>query len=118
MTTDARYTRQMRLAEVGENGQRRLAMSEVRLAGEGTAAAIEARYLGGAGVSTTTSATSRSAGSPSTLPRPSPPLEPGPPWLASLSPAAREVASGAYAALTVVRAILADSPHPRVRTAR
>jgi hypothetical protein len=45
-----RYTRQVRLAEVGEAGQARLRESELAVRGGGVAGAIEARYLAGAGV--------------------------------------------------------------------
>ncbi|MGO8992918.1 MAG: hypothetical protein ACLQVI_06295 [Polyangiaceae bacterium] len=100
MTAALRFTRQVRLAEVGEEGQARLTCVAVRVAHDGLAGDVEARYLVGAGA------------------RVAVPLggtvEPLPSWLASLSPVAREVASGAYAALSAVRATLSGEPHPRV----
>jgi hypothetical protein len=101
LTAELRFTRQVRLAEVGEEGQSRLASAVVRVAGEGLASAVEARYLRGAGVRV-----ERGGAEPA--------AEPPPTWLSSLAPSARAVAAGAYAALTVVRAVVAGEPHPRV----
>lgn len=45
-----RYTRQIRLPEIGEAGQARLRMSTVPLSGDDDARAIELAYLQAAGV--------------------------------------------------------------------
>ena len=100
MTADARFTRQSRLAEVGDAGQARLEAATARVtAGD----AIEARYLRGAGVRVTVVEASEVA--PEEIPA----------WIVFLSPAARDVASGAYSALEIIRGVLAGSPHPRVQ---
>jgi hypothetical protein len=46
-----RHTRQVRLAEVGADGQGRIARAAVDVRGRGVAAQVTARYLAGAGVS-------------------------------------------------------------------
>lgn len=46
-----RHTRQVRLAEVGADGQGRIARAAVDVHGRGLAAQVAARYLTGAGVS-------------------------------------------------------------------
>ncbi len=46
---NARHTRQARLREIGEEGQRRIGASTAVVASSGFAAEIEARYLAGAG---------------------------------------------------------------------
>jgi hypothetical protein len=101
LTAGPRFTRQVRLAEVGEEGQARLEGALVRVEGDGLAGRVEARYLRGAGVGVVGS-------DPTIVPADAPA------WLTSLTPAARDVASGAYAALDVIRAVLADASHPRV----
>ncbi len=95
---DARYTRQVRLADVGQAGQERLRGAVVRV-GSSAASEVEARYLRGAGLA----------------------VEPGdvrdetaPTWLKALVPGAREVGEGAFAALNVMKSVLAAEPHPRV----
>lgn len=45
-----RHTRQLRLAEVGADGQGRIARAVVVVPGRGLAAQVAARYLAGAGV--------------------------------------------------------------------
>ncbi len=45
-----RHTRQVRLAEVGADGQGRIARACVNVYGRGLAAQVAARYLAGAGV--------------------------------------------------------------------
>jgi len=45
-----RHTRQVRLAEVGADGQGRIARAAVDVHGHGLAAHVAARYLAGAGV--------------------------------------------------------------------
>jgi len=99
LTSDPRFTRQVRLAEVGEAGQARLIAAEARVHAGGAAGEVEARYLRGAGLSVAGEAT----GAPVAA------------WLEELTPEARVVAAGAYAALTVVRAVLNGTPNPRVR---
>ena len=101
MTDFARFMRQVRLAEVGEEGQARLVRAEVRLENDGTAGEVEGRYLRGAGVRTSDGMPAAQRGDVA--------------WLADLTPAAREVAQGAHAALGAIRAILRGVPHPRVR---
>lgn len=88
----SRFTRQIRLAEVGEAGQARLASARVRLATSGEARAIEERYLRAAGVG---------------LAEP-PAAEPAfaAPSLGIRHPAAQVVADGAFAALVAMRAAL------------
>lgn len=44
-----RYTRQVRLAEVGVSGQEKLCRAEIHPGGEGVAGEVEARYLAAAG---------------------------------------------------------------------
>jgi len=97
--SDPRFTRQTRLAEVGDDGQSRLSDVMVRVESKGARAEVETRYLRGAGVTALAAPGGDS---------------PDPPWLASLHPAARDVAAGAHGALVVIRAILEGSPHPRV----
>jgi hypothetical protein len=48
----SRYSRQTRLAEVGETGQARLAAGHVFVVADGLAGEVQARYLAGAGVGT------------------------------------------------------------------
>jgi hypothetical protein len=48
-----RFTRQIRLSEVGDEGQARLAAAHVGLGGVGFARTIEERYLRGAGIDPT-----------------------------------------------------------------
>jgi hypothetical protein len=88
----SRYTRQTRLAEVGEAGQARLLASRVELeAGTEVGRMVEHRYLEGAGIQVTGA---RSAGG----------AMPG--WIAAMDPAARDVAEGAYRALAAVKSVL------------
>ena len=89
----ARYTRQVRLAEVGHGGQERLAKARVSLHGSGTGRVIEERYLTGAGVTPVTADAKEPA---ATLPV----------WLLALDPAARDVAEGAFSALLSIKKIL------------
>jgi hypothetical protein len=113
MTDRARHSRQSRLAEVGEGGQERLGRAEVGVAGTGPAAVVAARYLAGAGLGslrTRDGAAARAARAvdpavravvdettqPASCPLP----------FDVDDPAARAVASGAYAALRAIRAIV------------
>ncbi len=77
---------------MGDAGQARLACAVVRVAGEGLAAEVEARYLRGAGMRVVTDGAATEPGTA--------------PWILSLAPGAREVAAGAHAALEAVRAVL------------
>jgi hypothetical protein len=114
MTMSAyRHTRQVRLAEVGEAGQSRLAAAEVEVRSAGFAGEVEARYLAGAGVgalrvaSEVHMAAARAMDASVRLELGSVSAAPElPPGLASLEGAAREVAEGAYRALAGVRAAL------------
>lgn len=90
--SSVRYTRQVRLAEVGEAGQERLLRASVELQSRGASGTFERKYLEGAGV------TVSGAGSGGTTAAPT--------WAEALDPAARDVAAGAYAALRTIKAIL------------
>ncbi len=83
---DVRYTRQTRLVEVGERGQARLSAAPVPLATRGEAARVERRYLEAAGARV-----GGEAAEAHVLP------------FEVASPAAREVALGAHAALVALR---------------
>jgi len=87
---DRRYTRQMRLAEVGDAGQLRLSAAAILLATTGDAAWIERRYLEAAGATVRDEVGARS---PHALP------------FEVRDPAARDVAAGAYAALASLRSV-------------
>lgn len=92
-----RYTRQIRLADVGEAGQAKLCAAEVSLVTTGLARSIEERYVRGAGMRVRTGA--RQEGGPA-------------PDLAALGlrhGPARDVAEGALSALVLFRAALAAS---------
>lgn len=85
------HTRQVRLPEVGEAGQARLAATTAPLGAIGFARTIEAKYLERAGLTTAESGT------------------PAPVDVASLglqNEAAREVGEGALRALAVLRNVL------------
>ena len=86
-----RYTRQIRLAEVGDAGQEKLLAAEVRPGASGFAREVESTYLGLAGVRVT-EAGAREEVDVATLG-----LE---------HDAAREVGEGALRALAAIRAIL------------
>lgn len=86
-----RFTRQIRLAEVGEVGQAKLSTAQVALQTSGFAQKVEAAYLRAAGVGIVES------GQPTKLDAPS---------LGIRHDAAREVATGAYAALLAMREAL------------
>jgi hypothetical protein len=83
-----RYTRQVRLAEVGEAGQARLAAAAIELKTRGDAAEIERRYLEAAGAGRVVP---RSAEDAHALP------------FEVRDPAAHDVARGAHAALESLR---------------
>jgi hypothetical protein len=90
--SSSRYTRQVRLDEVGELGQARLSAATLTLDTSRLAGAISERYLTGAGVAVV-------AGQGTFVP-------PEPSWLADLEPAAGEVAAGALQALAFIKAVL------------
>jgi hypothetical protein len=80
--------RQVRLAEVGPEGQARLEAATAPVRHDGLAGLVEERYLRGAGVRTTRE--------PGSLPLP----------FDVTDPAAESVARGAYGALVSIRKIL------------
>jgi hypothetical protein len=86
-----RYTRQIRLRDVGPEGQARLEAASVALTSTGFAREIEEIYLRSAGVGVET----RVGGA-----------QPADVGLGLRHPAAREVADGALAALVAIRAAL------------
>jgi hypothetical protein len=87
----ARHGRQIRLREIGEAGQARLAAASVPLRGRGFAREIEATYLRLAGVGQIEEGGSRAQPAPT---------------LGLRSEAAREVGEGALAALAAIRTVL------------
>jgi hypothetical protein len=87
-----RYTRQVRLPEIGEAGQARLCAAKVTLATDGFARSIEERYLRASGVDPIEPV----GGSATAMP-----LD-----LGLRHEAAREVADGALRALVAIRAVL------------
>ena len=124
MNLDARrYARQVRLVDVGEGGQARIAAAEGVVTGGGLSALVEARYLAGAGFGRIVAADEEVA-RVATETNPSvvvavdaaggaarEPLRPAGQGsveasLESLSPACRDVALGAYRALAALRAVV------------
>jgi molybdopterin/thiamine biosynthesis adenylyltransferase len=110
-----RHSRQSRLADVGPQGQARIARAVAVVPGQGIAAEVAARYLAGAGVAAVrvkdeATAAAVRAVDPGVRVEVDPGLgEAGDvAALAALSdPATRAVASGALLALRVLRAALA-----------
>jgi len=109
----ARHSRQARLAEVGEEGQRRIAATTGVVLGHGVAARVEARYLAGAGVAhlvVEDAAAGSSAKDVDALVAIRLSSEEhgdqDPSWALDLTPGAREVALGAHRALRVLRAAI------------
>src|SRR5262245_10816750 len=99
-----RYGRQMRLPEIGEQGQAKLCATEVPLRTTGLSRVIEERYLVRAGLkATASSATDTTA--------------PEVDELGLRNEAAREVAQGALAALSSIRAVLGLELRPDRRSA-
>ncbi len=94
----ARFTRQSRLAEVGASGQARICAAHVSISSAGFAGEVEAKYLAAAGVGDVTPRAEQE-----------PKSSHFPDEFASLDPAAREVAEGAYAALVSLRKVLEAS---------
>jgi hypothetical protein len=118
----ARHCRQVRLAEVGEDGQRKIAAISSRVRGSGVAAKVEACYLAGAGVGRIV-VEDASVGSSATevdalvVIRVSSDRDRDgdrdrdPAWAVDLASPARDVALGAHRALRVIRrAALEDPP--------
>lgn len=89
-----RYTRQIRLPEIGEAGQARLAAAAIAPSGQGYARTIEATYLRLAGVGTVRE---EEVGT----------LDADVSSLGVRDPAARDVAEGALRALAAIREALA-----------
>lgn len=95
----SRFSRQIRLAEVGELGQARLAKAVVPLAREGFAREVEAAYLRAAGVGVREEPSPGASGAgdcPTSID------------LGLRHRASQEVADGAWAALVEVRRILLE----------
>lgn len=88
----SRYTRQIRLTEIGEEGQARLERARVRPCGDGFSGTIEARYLRAAGIGVDEEAGEGFGADVSAL--------------ELRDPSAREVGEGALRALVAMRAIL------------
>jgi hypothetical protein len=117
-----RYSRQIRLVEVGPEGQRRIAASAHVVRGMGLAAMIEVRYLAGAGVKRIEVEEERVAEAAREVDasvevhvhdadrEP----DPDPRWAGDLSLPARDVAMGAHRALRALRRVLlaAGEPNP------
>jgi hypothetical protein len=118
-----RHARQIKLAEVGRAGQQRIAESVCTVPGQGASAIVEARYLAGAGFGHLVVEDGEVARAAREVdpaidvalrgvakePPPAEPLEPlggsaASQALEELSPAARDVARGAYRALAEIRA--------------
>lgn len=92
----SRFSRQIRLADVGESGQAKLEAAHVVPRTHGFARTIEVAYLRAAGVPVSPEAGGHAAGSPGATPAESADL-------GLRNEAAREVAEGAYAALLAMR---------------
>jgi len=119
-----RYSRQIRLVEVGPEGQRRIASSTHAVRGSGIAARVEVRYLAGAGVKEIDVEDERVAAAAREVDGslnvrvhdadldPDPDLDPR--WAGDLSLPARDVAMGAHRALRALRRVLlaAGEPNP------
>lgn len=108
-TAGARHGRQIRLPEVGEEGQARLEASEVVLGGAGDAREIEATYLRAAGVKVREAHPNASA---RTRAKAMPEEKTSTDAVKALGirdPAAREVAEGAMRALVAMRTALGVS---------
>lgn len=88
-----RYTRQIRLAEIGEEGQARLAAASVAPSGEGITRDVETTYLRLAGIG---EVRERERGS----------VDVEPASLGIRDPAALEVGEGALRALAAIRRAL------------
>lgn len=109
----ARHSRQARLVEVGEEGQRKIGAMACEVRGRGVASRVEARYLAGAGVARivvedegVACAAKEVDGGVEVRVDPSDrdlDRDRDPEWANDLHPAAREIALGAHRALVVIR---------------
>jgi hypothetical protein len=108
----ARYSRQSRLAEVGREGQTRLAETEACLGALGVAGLVAARYAAGAGFRRICVSEPEARGAARAMDSrvnvrvEAQPASVAPAWLGVVDPAARDVALGAYEALVAVRTAL------------
>lgn len=102
-----RYGRQIRLPEIGEAGQERLAAAEVVLGGKGDAREIEAAYLAGGGVGLT------SVAGASVDPDAEREVLAAASAIGVRDGAARDVAEGSLRALVAMRHILGVRGGPR-----
>ncbi len=109
MVDVARHGWQIRLPEVGEAGQARLADSEVVLGGAGDAREVEAAYLRGAGVKVREAHGSASAKAKAKARPDEKTVAEAVKVLGLRDPASRDVADGAMRALVAMRAILGVS---------
>ena len=91
-----RYTRQARLAEVGEAGQARIAQASIAVRGQGARGDIEATYLRAAGVGHVAIANTIEHAD----------VDDSPLASLSLDPSAGDVAIGAWRALDALRRVL------------
>jgi hypothetical protein len=114
-----RYDRQTKLAEVGSVGQARIARCLVEVRLDGAAADVAARYLGGAGVAgvrvrDAAVAEAARAIAPTLIIEVDPALAVDSEGEAFdlRDPACRDLARGACAALSVIRAVLDLTPSP------
>ena len=111
--TEPRHSRQVRLVEVGEVGQERLARATAVLRSDGDAGVVAARYAAAAGFGTVSVRSEEAVEAAHALDRRvrvaldrSPSVWEPPGWLGVRDPAARAVAAGAHEALTAVRTAL------------
>jgi hypothetical protein len=114
-----RHARQALLVEVGEDGQRRVEAIAHVIAGDGLAARVEARYLAGAGVRRLEACAEAVVDEARAIdpsveclagePADGRPAGEAPPWAGDLALPARDVAIGAYRALTVLRVAISPS---------
>jgi hypothetical protein len=119
-----RYSRQVRLVEIGLEGQRRIASSAHVVRGNELAARVEARYLVGAGVGAIAvenepvAAAAREVDASAQVRVRDPDREPDldadrdPLWACDLALPARSVALGAYRALRALRAVALSTREP------
>jgi hypothetical protein len=121
-----RHSRQIRLVEVGLEGQRKIASSAHVVRGKGLAARIEVRYLAGAGVKRIEvederlAAAAREVDGSVEVRMSDPDRDPDadhdhdhdPRWAGALSLPARDVAMGAYRALRALRHVLLSAEEP------
>ncbi len=118
-----RFARQTKLAEIGVDGQARIASATVDIALEGAAADVAARYLAGAGVACVrVSDAALAEGARALAPALRVVVDPmlvdeGGESFDLRDPACRDLARGAWVALRALQGVLAGSSAPRVREA-